>query len=151
MPIYSRSSSKLTLLQPNRDPAFTLLGRPDLVTAHLKRWIDTEKIERSKPLGYGGIAVIATAIGAFTSGALAIGRPAIRHIAIERAKFKSLEIQDLGLTRLRVVGPQTELWERWGTIIRYVEKKTCEFAARIAGFPSTIGAGFAEHTARIVN
>jgi hypothetical protein len=34
-----------------------------------------------------------------------------------------------------------------GSTILYVEKKTCEFAvqaARSAGFPSTIGAGFAE-------
>ena len=43
--------------------------------------------------------------------------------------------------------PQTNLWARWDPSIRQVEKKTCEFAvqaARIAGIPWTIGAGFAE-------
>jgi hypothetical protein len=43
--------------------------------------------------------------------------------------------------------PQAELWARLGRPIRYVEKNTCEFAvpaARIAGFPRTMGAGFAE-------
>jgi hypothetical protein len=55
-----------------------------------------EKIEASKSFGYGGVTMIATAIGvvavgAFAIGALAIGRLAIRHIAVERAKFKSLD------------------------------------------------------------
>jgi len=69
-----------------------------------------EKIESSRPVGYGGIAMATAAIGtaavaavgAVAIGALAIGRLASRHIAIAKANFKSLEVQDLIVARLRV-------------------------------------------------
>jgi hypothetical protein len=47
-----------------------------------------------------GTAIGAVAVGAFAIGALAIGRLAIR-VVIDCAKLKSLEIQDLTVTRLR--------------------------------------------------
>jgi len=61
---------------------------------------------RSTRLGLRGLAIIATAVGAVAVGAsaiavLAIGRLAIRRIIVEKARFKSLEIQDLTVTRLR--------------------------------------------------
>ncbi|MGD0128374.1 MAG: hypothetical protein ABSF46_23695 [Terriglobia bacterium] len=40
-------------------------------------------------------------MGASAIAVLAIGRLAIRRIIVEEAKFKSLEIQDLTVTRLR--------------------------------------------------
>ena len=43
--------------------------------------------------------------------------------------------------------PQRELWHGCVNLFPYVEKKTCGFAveaSRIAVFPNTIGAGFAE-------
>ena len=62
-------------------------------------------LTNSKGLSVRGMAIMATAIGAvavgaFAIGALAIGRLAIRRIAVESGKFKSLEIQDLTVTRL---------------------------------------------------
>jgi hypothetical protein len=59
----------------------------------------------SKPLGFRGVATIATAIGAvavgaFAIGALAIGRLAIRRLSVESAKFNSLEIKDLTVMRI---------------------------------------------------
>jgi hypothetical protein len=59
----------------------------------------------SQSLGFRGIAMIATAmgavaVGAFAIGALAIGRLAIRRVVIDGAKFKTLEIEDLTVTRL---------------------------------------------------
>jgi len=61
---------------------------------------------KSTHLGFRGLAMIATAIGVVAVGAsaiaaLAIGRLAIRHIVVDNAKFKSLEIQDLTVTRFR--------------------------------------------------
>ena len=58
-----------------------------------------------KHLSFGGVAMIATAIGAFAVGAFAIGalpigRLSIRRILIESAEFKFLEIQDLTVRRL---------------------------------------------------
>jgi hypothetical protein len=59
----------------------------------------------SNHLDVRAVAMIATAIGAvavgaFAIGALAIGRLAIRRVLIGRAKFKSIEIEDLTVTRL---------------------------------------------------
>jgi hypothetical protein len=55
----------------------------------------------SKYLGRNSVALISTAIGAFEIGVLAIGRLVIRCVAVDSAKFKSLEIQDPIVTRLR--------------------------------------------------
>lgn len=65
-----------------------------------------KEIGSSKSLGFRGAAMIATAIGAvavgaFAIGALAIGRLAIRRVEVESAKFKSLEIDDLIVKRIR--------------------------------------------------
>jgi len=49
-----------------------------------------------------GLAVGAVAIGALAIGALAIGRLAIRRLLIGGAKFKSLHLGELTVTRLRV-------------------------------------------------
>jgi hypothetical protein len=66
-----------------------------------------EKIRTSKSLGFGGVAMVATAIsavavGAFAIGALAIGRLAIRRFSVGNARFRSFEIEDLTVTRLHV-------------------------------------------------
>jgi hypothetical protein len=65
-----------------------------------------EKIRTSKSLGFGGVAMVATAIsavvGAFAIGALAIGRLAIRRFSVGNARFRSFEIDDLTVTRLHV-------------------------------------------------
>ncbi len=63
-------------------------------------------IGNSKPLGFRGVAMIATsvgaiAVGAFAIGALAIGRLAVRRVVVENAKFKSIEIDDLIVKRIR--------------------------------------------------
>jgi hypothetical protein len=63
-------------------------------------------LHRSKRLGLGAMAMIATAAGAGAVGAFAIGALAIRWLAIQRvvidaAEFKSPAIQDLPVTRLR--------------------------------------------------
>lgn len=55
----------------------------------------------------GGLAAIAGAVGAvafgaFAIGALAIGSLAIRKFLVGRAVFKSVHIEDLTVTRLRV-------------------------------------------------
>jgi hypothetical protein len=60
---------------------------------------------RSKSLGVRGVPIIATAIGAVALGAFAIGVLSIRKLAIRRVMvasgvFKSLEIQDLIVTRI---------------------------------------------------
>jgi hypothetical protein len=53
------------------------------------------------------------AVGAFAIGAFAIGRLVIRRLSVENAKFRSLEIQDLTVTRLRaaevIVGDSLKL------------------------------------------
>jgi len=56
--------------------------------------------------GVRGVVMLATAFGAVAVGAFAIGALAIRRLAISRvvvgrAKFKSLEIEELTVTRLR--------------------------------------------------
>ena len=56
-------------------------------------------------LRLSGVAIIAAAfgavaVGAFAIGALSVGRLAVRRILVGDAKFKSLEIQDLMVTRL---------------------------------------------------
>jgi hypothetical protein len=60
----------------------------------------------SESLSFRGVAMIATAIGAvavgaFAIGAFAIGRLVIRRLSVENPKFKSFEIEDLTVTRLR--------------------------------------------------
>ena len=64
------------------------------------------EIGNSKSLGFRGVAMIATsigavAVGAFAIGALAIGRLAVRRVVVENAKFKSIEIDDLIVKRIR--------------------------------------------------
>jgi hypothetical protein len=64
-----------------------------------------KKLHSSESLGFRGVAIIATgigavAVGAFAIGALAISRLAIRRVLVESAKFKFLEIEDLTVTRL---------------------------------------------------
>ena len=49
-------------------------------------------------------AIAAVAVGAFAIGVLVIRRLAIHHIDVGHAKFKSVEIQDLIVRRLRVDG-----------------------------------------------
>ncbi len=49
----------------------------------------------------GAVAVGAFAIGALAVGALAIGRLAIRRLSVENANFKSFEIEELTVKRLR--------------------------------------------------
>jgi hypothetical protein len=124
MPTCWGSSSKASKQRRNRHPAFTLWkagsrclhstavvvenAREPAVNhaaSRIKRWTYMGKIRTSKFLGFGGVAMIAAAIGAvavgaFAIGALAIGRLAIRRIQVESAKFKSLEIEDLTVTRL---------------------------------------------------
>jgi len=63
--------------------------------------------ERDRPQGRAlpGMAVIgaafgAVAVGAFAIGALSVGRMVVRRFLVGDAKFKSLEIQDLKVTRL---------------------------------------------------
>jgi len=53
-------------------------------------------LHSSTRLDFRGVARIATAIGALT-----IRRLAIRRVLVGSAEFKSLEIQDLTVTRLR--------------------------------------------------
>jgi hypothetical protein len=57
------------------------------------------------PLSFPAVATIATAmgavaVGAFAIGALAVGRLAIRRLEVEKAYLKSVEIEDLTVTRL---------------------------------------------------
>jgi hypothetical protein len=64
-----------------------------------------KELRSLRSLGLPRMALIATAIGtvavgAFAIGALAIRRLAIRRLVVDGAKFKSLEIQDLTVTRL---------------------------------------------------
>ena len=49
------------------------------------------------------IAVGALAFGAIAIGALAIARLAIRDMAVKKARFRSVEIDDLTVRRLRVL------------------------------------------------
>ena len=56
-------------------------------------------------LKLSGVGIIAAAfgavaVGAFAVGALSIGRLAVRRIVVDGAKFKSLQIEDLTVTRL---------------------------------------------------
>ncbi len=60
-----------------------------------------KELRGSESLSFRGVAMIATAIGAVAVGAFAIGRLVIRRLSVENAKFKSLEIDDLTVTRLR--------------------------------------------------
>ena len=65
-----------------------------------------KEIGNSKSLSFRGVAMIATsigavAVGAFAIGALAIGRLAVRRVVVENAKFKSIEIDDLVVKRIR--------------------------------------------------
>jgi hypothetical protein len=51
----------------------------------------------------GALAVGAMALGAFAIGAIAIGRLAIGGLAVRKAKFGSVEIEDLTVRRLHVL------------------------------------------------
>jgi hypothetical protein len=61
---------------------------------------------RTKHVGTGAATVVgalgAVAIGAVAIGALAIGRLAIRRILVGGARFRSLQIGELTVVRLRV-------------------------------------------------
>jgi len=46
-------------------------------------------------------SVGAVAVGAFAIGASAIGRLAVHRVVVENAKFKSIEINDLIVKRIR--------------------------------------------------
>ena len=64
-----------------------------------------KELQSPKHLSFGGVVMIATAIGSAAVGAFAIGALAIRRLAIGRlvvggVKFKSLEIQDLTVMRI---------------------------------------------------
>jgi hypothetical protein len=64
------------------------------------------ELTRARNRSFHEIAIMATAIGAvavgaFAIGALSIGWLAIRRISVGKAKFESLEIRDLTVTRLR--------------------------------------------------
>jgi len=72
---------------------------------------------KSRKAALGGLAVAATAMGSAAVGALAIGAFAIRRLAIGRvamksARFGSVHIEDLTVTRLRVVERVTAPAER---------------------------------------
>jgi hypothetical protein len=61
----------------------------------------------SKGLRLGGVAIIAgaigaVAVGAFAIGALAVGRLAIGRFVVGKARFKSLEVDDLTVTHFHV-------------------------------------------------
>ena len=47
-------------------------------------------------------AIGAVAVGAFAIGALAIARLAIRRLVVGNARFKSIDVDDLTVTRLRI-------------------------------------------------
>jgi hypothetical protein len=49
------------------------------------------------------VAVGALACGAIAIGALAIARLAISHMTVKKARFRSVEIDDLTVRRLRVI------------------------------------------------
>ena len=64
-----------------------------------------KELQSSRHLSFGGVVMIATAIGSVAVGAFAIGALAIRRLAIGRlvvggVKFKSLEMQDLTVMRI---------------------------------------------------
>jgi hypothetical protein len=58
---------------------------------------------RRPPLKIPAIAVGALACGAIAIGALAIARFAIGQLAVKKARFRSVEIDDLTVRRLRVI------------------------------------------------
>jgi hypothetical protein len=49
----------------------------------------------------GAVALGSVAVGAFAVGALVVGRLLIRHLRVDRGSFKSLDIQELTVRRLR--------------------------------------------------
>jgi len=54
-----------------------------------------------------GIAVGAMAVGAVAIGALAIGRLAIGGLVIRKARFRTLEVDELTVRRLRLAERQS--------------------------------------------
>jgi hypothetical protein len=54
------------------------------------------------------LALGAAALGAFAIGAVAIGKLAISGLVVRRARFRSVEIDDLTVRRLRVLEPARE-------------------------------------------
>jgi hypothetical protein len=62
---------------------------------------------KQRRLGLDDLAVVASAMGAATVGVFAVGASTIRWLAIGQlaagnAKFVTLEVQDVAVTRLRV-------------------------------------------------
>ncbi len=55
-----------------------------------------------RSVAFVAAAIGAVAVGAFAIGTLAIGRLAIRRLVAEGARFKSVEIEELTVTHLRV-------------------------------------------------
>jgi hypothetical protein len=51
------------------------------------------------------LALGAAALGAFAIGAVAIGKLAISGLVVRRARFRSVEIDDLTVRRFRVLEP----------------------------------------------
>jgi hypothetical protein len=121
-----------------------------------------KELRSSKSLGFRGVAMIATAIGALT-----IRRLAIRRVLIGSAEFKSLEIQDLTVTRLRAaeitvsdslqlpgsnVNHQISSGEIWTeasqscqlVMLRYVDEAAVSAASPLDGLmnPAYLGALF---------
>lgn len=56
--------------------------------------------------GVGAAAVGALALGAFAIGALAIGAFAVGRLSVRKARFQSLEIDELTVRRLRMPDPR---------------------------------------------
>jgi hypothetical protein len=66
------------------------------------RGIDRAR-RRRPPLTIPALAVGALACGAIAIGALAIARLAIGQLVVKKARFRSVEIDDLTVRRLRVI------------------------------------------------
>jgi hypothetical protein len=61
------------------------------------------------------LALGAAALGALAIGAVAIGRLAIGGLVVRRAKFRSVEIGDLTVHRLRVLDAKPSIQESFKT------------------------------------
>jgi hypothetical protein len=65
---------------------------------------DIDRLRGRRPaLTIPAIVVGALAFGAIAIGALAIARLAISQLAVKKARFRSVEIDDLTVRRLRVI------------------------------------------------
>jgi hypothetical protein len=67
--------------------------------------IAVKEIEHGRlpPLRLPALAIGALACGALAIGAVAIARLAVGQLAVKRARFRSVEIDDLTVRRLRVI------------------------------------------------